>query len=55
VTGVEADRPLRWTVMATQVPAGGSLGGIVRYTTELITALAARSDVEDERGTGNAH
>lgn len=31
--------------MATQVPAGGSLGGVVRYTTELIRALAARDDV----------
>ena len=37
--------PLRWSVLATQVPPGGSLGGIVRYTTELITALAARDDV----------
>ena len=37
--------PLRWTVIATQVPPGGSLGGVVRYTTELIRALAAREDV----------
>lgn len=37
--------PLRWTVMATHVPAGGSLGGVVRYTTELIRALAERDDV----------
>jgi len=37
--------PLRWTILATQVPPGGSLGGIVRYTTELIRALAARDDV----------
>lgn len=38
-------KPLQWSVLATQVPPGGSLGGIVRYTTELITALAARDDV----------
>ena len=38
-------RPLHWTVLATHVPPGGSLGGIVRYTTELISALAAREDV----------
>ena len=37
--------PLRWTMMATQVPAGGSLGGVVRYTTELTRALAERDDV----------
>lgn len=37
--------PLRWTVIATQVPPGGSLGGVVRYTTELIRALAQREDV----------
>ena len=36
---------LRWTMMATQVPAGGSLGGVVRYTTELTRALAQRDDV----------
>ncbi|MCW2529028.1 MAG: glycosyl transferase group 1 [Pseudonocardiales bacterium] len=38
-------RPLHWTIMATHVPAGGSLGGVVRYTTELISALAEREDV----------
>lgn len=38
-------RPLHWTVIATQVPPGGSLGGVVRYTTELIRALAGREDV----------
>ncbi len=37
---------LRWTMLATHVPAGGSLGGVVRYTTELMRALAARDDVE---------
>jgi len=37
--------PLRWLILATHVPPGGGLGGIVRYTTELITALAARADV----------
>ena len=37
--------PLHWGVLATQVPPGGSLGGIVRYTTELVTALAERDDV----------
>lgn len=39
-------RPQRWLVLATAVPAGGGLGGVVRYTTELITALARRPDVE---------
>lgn len=38
--------PLRWLLMATQVPPGGSLGGIVRYTVELARALGARDDVE---------
>lgn len=37
--------PLRWTMLATHVPPGGSLGGVVRYTTELMRALAARDDV----------
>lgn len=37
---------LRWLVLATAVPAGGSLGGVVRYTTELISALGRRDDVE---------
>ncbi len=37
---------LRWTVLATHVPAGGSLGGVVRYTTELMRSLARRDDVE---------
>lgn len=38
-------RPLHWTVLATHVPPGGSLGGVVRYTTELIRALSLRDDV----------
>lgn len=38
-------RPLNWTVIATQVPPHGSLGGVVRYTTEMIRALAERDDV----------
>ncbi len=38
-------RPLNWTVIATHVPPGGSLGGVVRYTTEFIRALARRDDV----------
>jgi glycosyltransferase involved in cell wall biosynthesis len=37
---------LKWTVLATHVPPGGSLGGVVRYTTELIKALAARDDLD---------
>ena len=40
-----AEPVLRWCVLATQVPAGGSLGGVVRYTIELSRALAAREDV----------
>ncbi len=39
-------RPLRWLLMAPQVPPGASLGGIVRYTVELARALGAREDVE---------
>jgi glycosyltransferase involved in cell wall biosynthesis len=38
-------KPLHWMVMATHLPAGGSLGGVVRYTTELLRALADRDDV----------
>lgn len=38
-------KTLSWTVIATHVPAGGSLGGVVRYTTELLRALADRDDV----------
>jgi glycosyltransferase involved in cell wall biosynthesis len=38
-------RPLHWLVMATHVPEGGSPGGVVRYTSELIRALAQRPDV----------
>ncbi len=37
--------PLHWRVMATHVPAGGQLGGVVRYTIELLRALAERDDV----------
>ncbi|WP_245887880.1 glycosyltransferase family 4 protein [Geodermatophilus tzadiensis] len=33
-------------MLATQVPASGSGGGIVRYTVELARALRARTDVE---------
>ncbi|MGY1727106.1 glycosyltransferase family 4 protein [Geodermatophilus sp. SYSU D01062] len=39
-------RPLSWLMLATQVPASGSGGGIVRYTVELARALQARPDVE---------
>jgi glycosyltransferase involved in cell wall biosynthesis len=39
-------RRQRWLVLATAVPAGGALGGVVRYTTELCRALAARADIE---------
>ena len=38
-------KPLQWLVVATGVPPGGSLGGVVRYTTELMRALAVRDDV----------
>lgn len=34
-----------WLVLATHVPPGGALGGVVRYTTELVAALARRDDV----------
>ncbi len=37
---------LSWLMLATQVPASGTGGGIVRYTVELARALHARPDVE---------
>lgn len=37
---------LNWCVLATHVPAGGALGGVVRYTTELVAALGRRGDVD---------
>ena len=40
------DTPLRWLLMASHVPPGGALGGMVRYTVELARALVARPDVE---------
>ena len=43
---MSGDRPLRWMLMASHVPPGGSLGGIVRYTVELARALGRREDVE---------
>ena len=39
-----AGRGLRYLLMAGHVPAGGSGGGIVRYTLELAMALAERPD-----------
>ena len=39
-------RPLTWLMTATQVPASGTGGGIVRYTVELARALHARDDVD---------
>lgn len=40
--------------MATHVPAGGSLGGVVRYTSELLRALGDRDDVVVSALTTNA-
>lgn len=40
------DRPLRWLLLATHVPASGSGGGMIRYCVELARALHARADVE---------
>ena len=37
---------LRWLLIASHVPPGGALGGMVRYTVELAAALAADPDVE---------
>lgn len=46
-TGGAVDQPpLRWLLLASHVPPGASLGGIVRYTVELARALADRDDVE---------
>lgn len=39
-------RPTSWLLMATQVPASGHLGGIVRYVMELARELAVHPDVE---------
>jgi glycosyltransferase involved in cell wall biosynthesis len=36
----------RYLLMATHVPASGSLGGVVRYTVALARALARRDDIE---------
>lgn len=38
--------PTSWLLMATQVPASGHLGGIVRYVVELARELAVHPDVE---------
>lgn len=35
-----------WLVLGSHIPAGGRLGGMIRYTVEVIRALAARSDVD---------
>lgn len=40
------EQRLRWLVLATHVPASGSLGGMVRYCVEIVDALARRRDVE---------
>lgn len=37
---------LRWLLIASHVPPGGALGGMVRYTVEMAAALSARPDVE---------
>ena len=37
---------IRWLLLASHVPAGGSGGGIVRYTVELARALDQRDDVQ---------
>ena len=47
-------RSLRYLLMAGHVPAGGDGGGIVRYTVELATALAERTDVELHLGVNAA-
>ncbi|HEX8495918.1 MAG TPA: glycosyltransferase family 1 protein, partial [Actinomycetales bacterium] len=39
-------RPMTWLMIATQVPAAGTGGGIIRYTVETARALAAREDVD---------
>ncbi len=49
-----AGRSLRYLLMAGHVPPGGDGGGIVRYTVELATALAERTDVELHLGVNAA-
>jgi glycosyltransferase involved in cell wall biosynthesis len=44
--------PLRWQMMASHVPAGGGLGGMVRYVTELAAALDRHPEVELSVVTG---
>lgn len=38
----------RWLVLGSHIPAQGRLGGMIRYTVEVLRALEARADVEVE-------
>lgn len=38
----------RWFVLGSHIPAQGRLGGMIRYTVEVLRALEARTDVEVE-------
>jgi glycosyltransferase involved in cell wall biosynthesis len=37
---------IKWLLMASHVPAGGGLGGMVRYTVEVARGLAAHPDIQ---------
>ncbi len=38
--------PQRWLVLGSHIPPGGGLGGMIRYTVEVIRSLEQRPDVE---------
>lgn len=39
-------RPRRWLVLGSHIPATGRLGGMIRYTVEVVRALSERPDME---------
>lgn len=41
-----SEKPLRWLLLASHVPASGQGGGMVRYLVELAAALDRRPDIE---------
>ena len=44
--GMGPDRPLRWLLLASHVPAGGGGGGMIRYVVELARGLQRTPEVE---------
>lgn len=39
-------RPRRWLVLGSHIPPSGRLGGMIRYTVEVVRALSERPDVD---------